>query len=96
VQWFRVQSSALGSVSEINSSNDSMFEMRDHGTAYVSTFSSSELFPVFHAEDKIVVLSSKYLPILQLRTRGLLCVIFRGANGYACHDSWVAKLAQYV
>jgi len=47
-----------------------MFEMRDHGTAYVSTFSSSEL--VFYAENKIFVLSSKYLPILQLRTGGLL------------------------
>ena len=43
------------SVSERNSSNDTMFEMRDHGAAYVSTFSSCELFPVFYAEDKIVI-----------------------------------------
>jgi len=96
VQWFRVQSSALVSVSERNSSDDSVFEMRNHGTAYVSTFSSSELFPVFYAKDKIVVLSSKYLPILQLCTEGLLRVIFRDANGYVCHDLWAAKLAQYV
>jgi len=71
VQWFRVKSPALVTVRE-RSTSDSMLEMRDHGIAYVSTFSFSELFPVFYAEDKIFVLSSKYLPILQLCTGGLL------------------------
>jgi len=94
MQWFRVQSSALVSVGEWNSSNDSVFEMRDHGTSYVSTFSSSEL--VFYTENKIFVLSSKYFPILQLSTGGLLWVIVRDASGYAWRDSWAAKLAQYV
>ena len=58
--------------------------------------SSSELFPVFYAEDKIFVLSAIYLPILQLCTGGLLWEIVRDANEYACHDSCVAKLAQSV
>jgi hypothetical protein len=62
----------------------------------MSTFYSYELFPVFYADDNVFVLSSKYIPICQLRAGGLLWVIVRDGKEYAYHDSWAAKLAQSV